>query len=420
MAFSAVVLTGCGGKDDPAPGPIIPPASETPAAEKFEVGQVMPAWAEGYMDIHSINGGRGEAFYYIFPDGTTMLVDAAGAPPNELYDYGSDAAGVDSKPNVNENSGKVIVNYIKHFAPSVAGGKLDYFVSSHYHGDHIGSWRADYNKFGWTPYDKDGNPVSSINLTSGGFLLNGIAEVGLSIPIVKVLDRGDWKTPPSSEYGTDSGNKRYQLYLNFLDFAKRKQGTVRETIQVGHTDQIVLKHDASKYTSFRVRNVAAGGYVWTGNGTSSTTDFPSADELLKNQSTYNLGENHLSCVLLLQYGNFDMFTGGDNTNSKELLTVLKPDIYIAGVWRTVQPNPATLKRVFEANSSTKVFTTNLDQSNVTTLKANGIDPATFGCTGGHVVIRVGDGGKKYWVLILDDSNEQYRISKKLGPFTCSI
>jgi beta-lactamase superfamily II metal-dependent hydrolase len=307
----AVVLSGCGGKDDPAPGPIIPPTPETPDAEKFEVGQVMPAWAEGYMDIHSINGGRGEAFYYIFPDGTTMLVDAAGAPPNELYDYGSDAAGVASKPNVNENSGKVIVNYIKHFAPSVAGGKLDFFVSSHYHGDHIGSWRADYNKFGWTPYDKDGNPVSSINLTSGGFLLNGIAEVGLSIPIVKVLDRGDWKTPPSSEYGTDSGNKRYQLYLNFLDFAKRKQGTVRETIKVGHTDQIVLKHDASKYTSFRVRNVAAGGYVWTGNGSSSTTDFPSADELLKNQSTYNLGENHLSCVLLLQYGNFDMFTGGD-------------------------------------------------------------------------------------------------------------
>jgi hypothetical protein len=385
-----------------------------------------------------------------------MLIDAAGAPPNELTDYASDSPGVASRPSASINSGKVIVNYIQHFAPSVAGGKLDYFVSSHYHGDHIGSWRADYNKFGWTPYDKDGNPVSPINLTSGGFLLNGIAEVGLSIPIVKVLDRGDWKTPPSSEYGTDSGNKRYQLYLNFLDFAKRKQGTVRETIQVGHTDQIVLKHDASKYTSFRVRNVAAGGYVWTGNGTSSTTDFPSADELLKNQSTYNLGENHLSCVLLLQYGNFDMFTGGDvqyndatkypwkhvekkmasvlkkvevmkashhstaNTNSKELLTVLKPDIYIAGVWRTVQPNPATLKRVFEANSSTKVFTTNLDPSNVTTLKANGIDPATFGCTGGHVVIRVGDGGKKYWVLILDDSNEQYRISKKIGPFTCSI
>ena len=100
----AVVLSGCGGEDDPAPGPIIPPTPETPDAEKFEVGQVMPAWAEGYMDIHSINGGRGEAFYYIFPDGTTMLVDAAGAPPNELYDYGSDAAGVDSKPNVNDTT----------------------------------------------------------------------------------------------------------------------------------------------------------------------------------------------------------------------------------------------------------------------------------------------------------------------------
>ena len=240
MAFSAVVLTGCGGKDDPAPGPIIPPASETPAAEKFDIGSALPAWEEGYLDIHCINGGRGEAFYYILPDGTTMLIDAAGAPPNELTSYDSDSPGVASRPSVNINSGKVIVNYIKHCAPSVAGGKLDYFVSSHYHGDHIGSWRSDYNKYGWTPYDKNGSPVSSINLNDGGFLLNGLAEVGLAIPIVKVLDRGDWDKPASEEYGTDSGNKRYQLYLNFLDYAKRKHGTVRETFKVGTTAQLIL------------------------------------------------------------------------------------------------------------------------------------------------------------------------------------
>lgn len=455
----AVVLTGCGGKDDPAPGPGPAPTPDTPAAEKFEIGQVLPAWEDGYLDIHSINGGRGEAFYYIFPDGTTMLIDAAGAPPEELYDYGEDSHGVTSKPSVNINSGKVIVNYIQHFAPSVAGGKLDYFVTSHYHGDHIGSWRSEYNKYGWTALDKDGNKQSSVNLSNGGFLLNGIAEVGMSIPIVKVLDRGGWSNPPSVEYSTVASNdyyKRYQLYLNFLDYSKRKYGTVRETIQVGQTDQIVLKHTPGQYTTFKVRNIAAGGYVWTGSGTSSKTEFPSAADLLKNKSSYNLGENHLSCAHLLQYGNFDMFTGGDiqfndatkypwkhvekamagalkkvevmkashhstaNTNSKELLTVLKPDIYIAGVWRTVQPNPATLSRVFAANPNTRVFTTNLDPSNVTTLKAAGIDPATFGSTGGHVVVRVGKEGKKYWVLVLDDSNEQYRITKKLGPFTCGL
>ena len=451
-ASLAVVLAGCGGKDGPAPGPDINPGGDTPAPEKFNEGSVLPAWEEGYFDIHCINGGRGEAFYYILPDGTTMLIDAAGAPPNELTDYGSDSKGVASKPSASINSGKVIVNYIKHFAPSVAGGKLDYFVSSHYHGDHIGSWRSDYIKYGWTPYDKDGNPVGSVNLAGGGFLLNGIAEVGLSIPIVKVLDRGAWDNPPSSEYNTDGGDKRYQLYLNFLDYARRKDGTVRETIKVGHNDQIVLKHNPGQYPSFKIRNIAAGGYVWTGSGSNAATNFPSAEELLKDQAKYSLNENHLSCVHLIQYGNFDMFTGGDiqfndysnyswkhvektmapvlkkvevmkashhstaNTNSKELLSVLKPDIYLAGVWRDVQPNAATLKRVFEANPNTKVFTTNLDASNVATLKEV-VDPATFGCTSGHVVVRVKAGGQKYWVVVLDDSNEDYKIRRKYGPFS---
>ena len=309
----------------------------------------------------------------------------------------------------------------------------------------------------WTPYDKDGNPVSSVNINNGGFLLNGIAEVGMSIPITKVLDRGDWNNPPSTEYSTSTGNgdyKRYQLYLNFLDYSKRKYGTVREAFKVGQTDQIVLKHDPGKYSGFKVRSVAAGGHVWTGSGTSEKTLFPSVEECLKNKDKYSIGENHLSCVLLMQYGSFDHFTGGDicyngystyswkhvektiatamrkvevmkashhstnNTNSSELLNVLKPDIYIAGVWRDVQPSPTTLKRVLTANANTKIFTTNLDQSNVTTLKADGIDPATFGCTGGHVVVRVANGGKKYWVLVLDDSNENYRITQKYGPYTC--
>ena len=50
------------------------------------LGEPLPLWRPGWLDIHGINGGRGEAFYYIMPDGTTMVVDAAGAPPHELYD----------------------------------------------------------------------------------------------------------------------------------------------------------------------------------------------------------------------------------------------------------------------------------------------------------------------------------------------
>ena len=41
-----------------------------------KVGKTMPAWSEGYLDIHFINSGRGECCFYILPDGTTLLVDA--------------------------------------------------------------------------------------------------------------------------------------------------------------------------------------------------------------------------------------------------------------------------------------------------------------------------------------------------------
>lgn len=42
-------------------------------------GEVFPKWREGYLDIHQIVTGRGNAAFSIFPDGTTMLVDAGDA-----------------------------------------------------------------------------------------------------------------------------------------------------------------------------------------------------------------------------------------------------------------------------------------------------------------------------------------------------
>ena len=454
MAILAAALFGCQEPyTPPTPGGKKEPESVDPPID-VKVGQVLPAWQDGYLDIHSINGGRGEAFYYIFPDGTTMLCDAAGGPPAELHDYGNDSQGVPSKPSVSVSSGGVIVNYIKHFAPVAAGGRLDYFYTSHYHGDHIGAWRDNYASYGWTPFNKEGEQVSSVNLNDGGFYLNGIAEVGLAIPIDKVLDRGDWASRPSADYFDSGGQKRYQLYVNYLDYAKRKQGTVRETLKIGHDDQVVLKHDAGKYSTFRVLNVAAGGDIWTGKGTEvNTTYVPSTAECSKNHTAWAISENIFSNVFLLSYGSFDFFSGGDiqysgrssyswkdiekpisvvmkkvegmkashhstaNTNSAELLGVLKPDFYIAGVWRDVQPNPATLKRVLSANPSTRIFTTNLVQSNITTLKAEGVDPSTFAATGGHVVVRVLPGGVKYYIYVLDDSNLEYKVKAKFGPFT---
>lgn len=43
------------------------------------LGQPLPAWAEGMLDIHFINTTTGECTFLIFPDGTQMLIDAAGS-----------------------------------------------------------------------------------------------------------------------------------------------------------------------------------------------------------------------------------------------------------------------------------------------------------------------------------------------------
>lgn len=41
-----------------------------------EVGQEISSWVPGTLEIHQISSGRGNAGLFIFPDGTTMLVDA--------------------------------------------------------------------------------------------------------------------------------------------------------------------------------------------------------------------------------------------------------------------------------------------------------------------------------------------------------
>ena len=259
----ALAAAACKKPAEPTPTPTPPPQDETgPAVVK--VGEVLPAWEEGWLDIHSINGGRGESFYYILPDGTTMLIDAAGAPQNE---YTGDKTGFPSKPSVTVGSGMVIAHYIKHFAPKVSEGKIDYFMASHYHGDHIGAWRdAWQTTYKWA-YNSE-----------GGFVINGLPEVGMDIPIVKIIDRGDWGDRPSSEYFETGGVKRYQNYIKFVEWSAKKYGTVRETFQVGRDDQIVLKHDPAKYPGFSVRNIGAGGNYWTGVGTEvDSTYIPSAE-----------------------------------------------------------------------------------------------------------------------------------------------
>ena len=54
------------------------------AAQK--VGEPLPAWTPGTLDIHQINTGKGNSALFVLPDGTSLLVDAGDGSHNVMSD----------------------------------------------------------------------------------------------------------------------------------------------------------------------------------------------------------------------------------------------------------------------------------------------------------------------------------------------
>ena len=115
LPLFALLAVACGGgsngempwEDDLGTKPTPTP---TPG-QTIAVGDVLPDWEEGCFDIHFINSGRGECCFYIFPDGTTMLVDAG-----ELtLTYGDGPCP--QRPNSSIRPYETYARYIKHFLP---------------------------------------------------------------------------------------------------------------------------------------------------------------------------------------------------------------------------------------------------------------------------------------------------------------
>ncbi len=57
------------------------------------VGEVLPDWTPGILDIHEISTGRGCATFSMLPDGTTLLYDAGGDAYQVIILDDSDESG---------------------------------------------------------------------------------------------------------------------------------------------------------------------------------------------------------------------------------------------------------------------------------------------------------------------------------------
>jgi glycerophosphoryl diester phosphodiesterase len=108
--------------------------------------------------------------------------------------------------------------------------------------------------------------------------------------------------------------------------------------------------------------------------------------------------------------------GTSNCNSDALLKKLVPQTVLIHTWRDVQPNPETVGRIYAANSDCKLFTTNMTDANKIRLSDY---LSKFYSTQGHIVVRVAPQGLQYTIYVLDDSNEEYKVKERFGPYQCN-
>lgn len=409
-----------------------------------ELGKPLPTWQEGYLDIHHINTGRGDAAFHIFPDGTTMLVDAGEMDPTSPRVLSPRNATL--HPNYSRTPSEWIVYYIQKVMPEGQEPKIDYAMITHFHDDHFGSYYL-------------GAKLSKTE----AYYLTGITGVGDAIPIEKMIDRGypnynypyDMKEAIKKSAMDDDGEvnhiKTIENYWNFVDYQVANAGMKAEKLQAGRADQITLQHKPDQYENFKVQNVKSNGTIWKGEDTETFEHLPDFSQMSIAEMQ---GENPLSLVIRIDYGNFRYYTGGDCPSIADLgkpawfdvgtpvakavgevdvavldhhgnrdshnefnVSTLRPRVWIEQTWSSDHPGHEVLRRITSTHlypGPRDLFATNMLEPN-----KNVIGPSlenSYKSMDGHIVLRVMPGGDSYYVIILDDETEEMPVKSVFGPY----
>ncbi|MEH6682306.1 MAG: MBL fold metallo-hydrolase [Sediminicola sp.] len=371
-------------------------------------------WQEGYLDIHHINTGSGDACFMVLPDGTTLLFDA-GSLDKEAFEKNRFPLKVTSPvPNDSLSSAGWIADYIQKAHPHGTKAHIDYALISHFHGDHYGS----------------------------------LFELYKLLPIHNFVDRNY----PSYNFPVDlrkvlSLDRTFQDYVALMDTGLVKAAS----LEVGRSDQVTLLNSPKKYPHFRITNVKANATIWTGTGENTIEYFTKEDMNQFYGPKFN--ENPLSIAIKVTYGDFDYFTGGDNTGlqgygmppwfdvetpiakavgkveamalnhhgnrdatNSFFVETLDPKVVVQQLWCSDHPGQEVYQRLIYDDGIMEerdLFSTNMHAETKVTYGPWFLE--NYKSTQGHVVIRVVDKGSKYFVYILDEGN--LSVKQKNGPYS---
>jgi beta-lactamase superfamily II metal-dependent hydrolase len=379
-------------------------SAQTPqASAPARIGDALPPWTPGTLDIHQLATGRGNSALIVLPDGTALLVDAGGTA--------AEIPQTDPHPDGSRPPGEWIARYAKrHLADSAAG--IDYAMLTHFHSDHIGA----------------------------------IADVAHGVRIGTIIDRGF----PDYAYPAPLEDPVSMAYRRFVE-GERARGLVVERFRPGARDQIRLRRNAAAYPTVEVRNIIGNGEAWTGTGTATRRLFPA---LATTPRPDWPNENMLSLGIRIAYGPFRFYTGGDLPgtgepgfpawHSAEALVApvigrvdvhvvnqhgsmgeetepfqkaLASPVVIIPSWAPSHPAPDVLKRIVESRlppTERAIFATEMREA---TRIVIGQRVSALGGPRGHIVVRVEPGGGRYWVVVLSNADESDRVVAVKGPFT---
>lgn len=371
--------------------------------------EFLSPWQEGYMDIHTIATGKGESSLIVLPDGTTMVIDAGDTRNGKMV--------CDAYPDDSKTPAQWIANYIEHFAPQ---GKttVDYFWLTHFHTDHLGSAKA---------------------MRAGErYGLSGVMELGEYITFDKIIDRGypayDF---PSRELIVSKSGGAFGDYLKFVEY-KSECGAKIEQFKVGSDKQFALTQNPKKYKkSLKITNLACNGEIAQGGR---------VVRMYSGDPTTATDENMLSGAILIEYGPFSFYTGGDIIGSQYgpasgaaaardfespiadiigevtvmkanhhawkdalnpyFLWVTRPDAIIVPSFHINHPWRETVDRVRDPQMPGKnqmFLTSDAAREQLGEERWREFPPF------GHVVVRVYDGGRSYRIFVLNPKSYDYNI-----------
>ena len=267
-----------------------------------------------------------------------------------------------------------------------------------------------------------------------GYRKSGLLALYDAIPYNHILDRA-YPTYTEDDVTAPLSGELAQDWATFVTWGVNEGKFTAERFTPGK-EQIILQHNAEKYSDFSLLNICANGFVVCKNSDGSVGITGKKQQA---------GGNSSSCGFHIRYGKFDYIACGDLTSSPQNLVAyyfrdfigngnldafkchhhlannswgsqmqncnFDPQVVLNHSFTAKKPHPEPLSRVL-ANCQ-DFFATNI-HPDIAAANRELIDKIAG--YNGHIVLRVAPKGENFCVYMLDDNDFNYTVTSIHGPY----